>query len=235
MMPILRNMSKYFINTLLLCCFWATSWAQDSSDSTAKVEVKKVRPDFHQLRLSVNVSSPVVSMILKDRTHYEAGLDYYWKNEIYLAIEAGVGGANFDNTDLKYTATNSFVRIGIDKSMLLRLFPQDWDMVHIGLRYGIAPITRNAATFTLQDNFWGTTTGTIPAKKSVAHWASLGVGTRVELFRGFFAGYNLRANFLMNPKAFTELPPNYVAGYGKIEKSTTFDFGVYISYALRWK
>lgn len=234
-MQTLRNMFKFIFSSLLIVCSLvvATAQQQDSA-SISDNPTQKIVANKHQLRLSANISSPIIYQWMKDRTHYEVALDYSFKNETYLVVSGGVGSSKMDEPELRYTSTNSFVRVGIDKSMLQRLFPKDWDMMFIGLHYGIAPITRKVATYTIYDNFWGTTSGTIPAKQSIAHWASLTLGTRVELFSHFFAGYNLRANFLVNPNSFKELPPVYVAGYGKVEKGTTFDFALYLSYALRW-
>lgn len=228
-------MFKFIFSSLLIVGSMVVAKAQQQdSASAADNPTQKTIANKHQIRLSVNISSPIIYQWMKDRTHYEAAFDYSFKNETYLVVSGGIGSSKMDEPELKYTSTNSFVRVGIDKSMLQRLFPKDWDMMFIGLHYCVAPITRSEAIYTLYDNFWGNTYGTIPTKKSTAHWASLTLGTRVELLPHFFAGYNFRANFLMNPQSFKELPPVYVAGYGKVEKGTTFDFALYLSYSLRW-
>ena len=58
---------------------------------------------------------------------------------------------------------------------------------------------------------------------------------RVELFKGLFAGWNMRAKFLMNGRSFKDDAPLYIAGYGKGDKGAVFDFNLYISYGIRWK
>lgn len=236
-MPILPNMYRYFFNIVIFLLSALACNAQDESDTLEKKD-EKIQPAQHQLRLNLNVSSPFINALTDDslvkRTNYEAALDYYLKNEVYLVLEGGVGTSSINYTDLKYTTRNSFVKIGVDKNMLQRLFPKDWDLFFIGVRYGIGFIERNEATFTTNDNFWGVTTGTIPAKSMMAHWAEVTAGMRVELLKHFFAGYNVRAKFLINDKAFRELPPAFIAGYGKAEKSTVFDFNFYICYAIRW-
>jgi hypothetical protein len=214
-----------------------TCQAQEDSTAAEKPE-NKILATQRQLRLGVNISTPVINALTSDslvkRNAYEITLDYAFKNDVYLVLEGGFGGSTINYTDLKYNTNNSYARIGVDKSMLQRLFPNDWDMLFVGVRYGIGLINRSEATFSTNDNFWGTTTGTIPAKNMTAHWAELNAGMRVELLKHLFAGYNIRAKFLANGKAFQELPPAYVAGYGKVEKSTVFDFNFYLCYALRW-
>lgn len=191
-------------------------------------------PRAHQLRLGVDIGKPVINAFIKSRYSYEAAVDYALKKEVYLTAEGGWGGSDVDYTDLKYSTRNTFVKFGFDKTMVPRLFPSDWDMLFVGLRYGIAFLKRNDATYTTDDGFWGTTTGTIGGKSITGHWAEITAGIRVELWKGVFAGYTVRGKFLINQKAFKELPPQYIAGYGKGEKATVFDFNFYLQYALRW-
>jgi len=235
-MPIPKNIYNYFFSIAFLLCNVQTLAQEDSTKQ--KKPPLKITPVQHQLRLNVNLSTPLINAFVNDsltkRSGYDLSLDYCLKNDVYLVLEGGFGSSDINYKDLKYTTRNGFARIGVDKSMLQRLFPNDWDMLFIGIRYGIGLIQRSEASFSTDDQFWGVTTGTIPPKKLTAHWAELNAGMRVELLKGFFAGYNIRAKFLINDKAFRELPPAYVAGYGKAEKSTVFDFNFYLSYALRW-
>lgn len=230
-------MYKYFSKIVLLLLVSISAFAQTDSTTVQKKE-ESIKPIQRQLRLGVNISTPVISTIVSNdsnkRSAYELTVDYCLKNDVYVVLEGGFGNSTLSYNDLNYTTTNSYARIGLDKSMLQRLFANDWDMIFIGIRYGLSIINRSEATFVTNDPFWGTTTGIIPAKNLTAHWAELNIGMRVELLKHFFAGYNIRTKFLINDKAFRELPPAYVAGYGKVEKSTVFDFNLYLCYALRW-
>ena len=49
-------------------------------------------------------------------------------------------------------------------------------------------------------------------------------GVRVEIIKQVFVGWSIRGKFLLNAKKFTELPPYYIAGYGRGEKKSIFDF-----------
>jgi len=103
------------------------------------------------------------------------------------------------------------------------------------VRYALAFIERSEARYTIFDNFWGNTSGTIPGKNMTAHWLELTGGVRVELAKGLFTGWTIRGKFLLNGNQFKDLPPPYVAGYGRGDKNSIFDFNFYISYAIRWK
>ncbi len=231
-------MYRFIFSTALLFLFFFTGKAQEDTAVVENDNQEKIIPTQHQLRIGVNISTPLMTALVKDaatqRSGYEVTLDYCLRNDAYIVAEGGFGKSTIQYPELSYQTQNSYARIGIDKSMLQRLFPNDWDMIFIGLRYGVAFIQRSEATFTTVDDFWGTTSGIIPSKNLTAHWAEMNAGMRVELLKHFFAGYNVRAKFLVNDKAFRELPPAYIAGYGKAEKSTVFDFNLYLCYALRW-
>ncbi|MBS1781685.1 MAG: hypothetical protein JSS78_01330 [Bacteroidetes bacterium] len=225
-------MYKYFFSIILLL-FPFFVFAQSDSTNGASDEV--VKPDQHQFRVGVDISKPMLNLIFSTKFSYEFAIDYHVPKDLYLTLEGGWGGSNVDYADLGYNCRNSFVKVGVDKSMLPRLFPKDWDYLFVGVRYGIASITRSEARYMTTDPVWGQTTGVIPGKSITAHWAELTAGLRVELLRGFFAGYTVRGKFLISQSAFKELPPAFVAGYGKGDKPTVFDFNFYLQYALRWK
>jgi len=221
-----------FAAILVFLSFGARAQGEDTSRINGTTTVK---PDGRQLRFGIDISRPLMQAIFKDRYAYEVMADYSLPKDIYSVLEGGFGGSDIDYPDLRYKSSNFFLKAGIDKSMLQRLYPEDWDFLFVGVRYGVAFINRGAASFSTDDLVWGTTAGTIPAKSLTAHWAELTGGLRVELFPRMFAGYTVRARFLINAKQFRELPPAYIAGYGKGEKNTVFDFNFYLQYALRWK
>jgi hypothetical protein len=205
------------------------------TDTTA---AKKSRPkeDYgRQLRISFDISKPVVNLMQDTRNSYEAAVDYYLRKEVYAVVEGGFGNARYEYPDLSYRSANAFFRIVIDKTLIKRLNGNDWDAAFIGIRYGAAFIDRQEASYAIVDSLWGASAGVIPAKAFTAHWAEITGGVRVELLRNIMAGWNVRGRFLLNDKAFGELSPVFIAGYGKGDKTTVFDFSFYICYTLRWR
>ncbi|HRO43762.1 MAG TPA: DUF6048 family protein [Flavipsychrobacter sp.] len=173
-----------FFSSILVLFFAASAFAQ--TDSTDTEGTSAILPKQQQLRIGFDISKPIFNALSKTKQSYEFTVDYCLPKEIYLVAEGGFGGANIDYADLKYSSSNTFFRVGIDKSMLQRLFPNDWDFLFVGIRYGVAIINRSEATYLTSDPVWGTTTGTIASKSFSGHWAELTAGLRVELFRGFF-------------------------------------------------
>lgn len=229
-------MSKYFINTLLLLLFSLCVQAQVANDDEDDQDNKTVVVDsVRQLRFGFDVFKPILYGFDKQRKAFDFELDYYYKKESYWVLEGGWGSGQQDSLYLSYKSSNVFFRGGYNKGILTRLFPNDWDMAFIGLRYGLAFIDRSPATFTIIDPIWGNTSGTIPGKNIFAHWFEITGGVRVELFKGLFTGWTVRGKFIFNGKQLKELPPSYIAGYGRGDKPSIFDFNFYVDYAIRWK
>jgi hypothetical protein len=226
-------MSKYFFSTILFLLPIIVA-AQSSNDSSTIVPPKIVMNSGHQLRINIDISRPIYNAAYKNKTSYEFLIDYYLQNDIYAIVEAGLGNSDINYDNLKYTSNNPFLRLGMDKAIFPRTKANDWGMALIGFRYGVAMVNRSEAYYTTNDGLGETTSGTTPAKNFTAHWFELTGGMRVELFKNTFAGWNVRAKFMLNPNSFGDLKPAYIAGFGNGDKGSAFDFNFYVGYAFRW-
>ncbi len=238
-MTLKRNICAYFftlIFSLCVVCGATEAYAQTDTAATDTTEVKVKKKDLagHQLCIGVDVFHPIMGIWQKDRSAFEIAADYYLHNEYFAVCEAGFGTSEMNYTDLKYKTSNQFVRMGFNKSVLTRDRPTDWDMMLIGFRLGAAAINREQAYYAVIDSVWGSNTGVTPGKTFGALWVEITAGMRVELVKGFFAGWNIRGKFLMNGASFKDLSPLYIAGYGRGDKNSIFDFNMYLSYAIRW-
>lgn len=230
-------MSRYFYSLLLLLlplAAWAQNQNADSVAVAAKAPVKKQFQSGRQLCLGFDIARIAFNQAYNNRKSYELRLDYYLKNELYVVAEGGWGNAALEYDNLRYKTNNVFFRAGIDKAMFPRKKAQDWSGAFIGLRYGVGLISRSDAWYQTNDGWGNITSGTTPGADVTAHWFELTAGMRVELWSGVFAGWNARGRFLLNSKALGELKPEFIAGYGRGDKSSSFDFNAYLSYALRW-
>lgn len=211
--------------------------ASAQEDVEEEEESVAIVDSAHQLRLGFDISRILFNQLQKDkeeRISYELELDFYWRKDLYIVAEGGWGNASLNYPDLAYESSNVFFRTGINKSLLPRLKQDDWDVAFIGLRYGVGLINRSDANYMITDSTWGTVSGNVPGANLIAHWIELTGGVRVEVAKHLFLGWNMRGKFMLNAKQFTELPPYNIAGYGKGEKNTVFDFNVFLSYAIRW-
>lgn len=233
-------MSRYIyilVLSLAMVCHLSPVAAQTDTagtEETDKAPAKKKFTGGHQLTIGADIFHPVLNQYASNRYSYEGEVSYYLKNEYYLVAEGGWGGSDVSFDDLKYKTTNYFGRLGFNKSILYRESNKDWDMMFMGLRAAMSNVNRGDAVYTTTDSVWGNTTGISAGQNFAAVWAELTVGMRVELVHGIMAGWNMRGKFLMNGRSFSSLAPFQIAGYGKGDKSTNFDFNLYVCYAIRW-
>lgn len=221
-------MLRYIFSLLLLC---AASFGYAQDDEPVR---NKQLDSTHQIRIGFDVAKLPQNQLFQDRTAWDLSIDYYHRKELYWVAEAGWGNSQIAYPDLQYKSDNSFARLGVEKSLFTRRHARDWGNGFFGGRYAMALVNRSEAQFTTNDGFGGITSGTVAAQNITLHWFELVGGMKIELYRGLFAGWTVRAKFLMNPKAMGDLKPNFIAGYGLGEKATVFDYNFYLAYAMRW-
>ena len=218
---------------ILLCSTFICHAQEEDDEDSVEVKKPKIKePTFTYYRIGLDVSKLVASVAQKNYKVVEAQLDTRYKRDLFFALELGTGNSVVENEYITYKSSNSFARVGLDKTFFRADFKQDMDNAFIGLRYGIAAIKRSASTYNIYDAVWGNTSGTIDGANFVAHWLEINAGFRLEIVKNIFAGWNIRAKTFINPRKFEKLPPAYVAGYGRGDKNTAFGYNFYILYGF---
>lgn len=206
----------------------------NTKDSIRTASIKKKAAMIHQFRFGIDIARIGFNFAFPSKQAYEFQADYFLKNKLYIAAETGFGSGTIDYENLKYNTNAFFIRLGVDKSFLDQLGPEDFDMGFLGARYGMGIGQRTEATYLIQSPFGTEIIGHVPSQTFTVHWFEVMAGIKVELWKGVFAGWTARGRFLLNPGTFKELSPNFIAGYGKGDKNSIFDFNFYLSYAIRW-
>lgn len=207
-----------------MCTFGAAVALAAPKDSTFK--------RWSYFRVGFDAASLAGSLLNPDFARFEIQVDSRYKKDLYAVFETGLGRCFWQNTYLTSSASNQFIRVGVDKTFFGLERAQDLDNAFVGIRYALSRVARNASTYLIQDPVWGTAEGSIPAKTFLAHWLELTAGFRFEIRPNLFAGWQVRARTFINPKRFEELPPAYLAGYGRGDRNTTFGLQFYISYGI---
>ncbi len=218
MTRILRSISTKLLALALLLCTSGAFARQDSVRTT-------------HLRIGIDASRFIINAATSRQT-YEGAMDYDFKRDLAAVLEGGWGRDVVDYDYLKYSSSGSFMRIGIDKSLFTPEAANDYDKVFVGLRYGLGLMNRGQANYTVYDAYWGPTNGIMPAQNFTAHWLEITGGISMEVLRNVYAGWSIRGKWLMNKKAFNDLSPSLIPGYGKGDKATIFDFSIHIFYAI---
>ena len=210
-----------------------------SSQTTDSLNSKKTKakkePFEHQFRLMLDISHPIGATFISGQYDYEINTDFTLKPDLFAVLELGYGGGKIDYDNLKYKSSNSFVRLGIERSFFDPLYKSDWDMLTIGARYCMALGQRGDAEFTVPNPFGGSASGQIPAQNFFSNWAEITMGLRFEVLPRIYMGWNARIRFNFSADVFNgQVAPNYLAGFGQGDKATSFGFNYYVGYAIRW-
>ncbi len=219
---------------------WQVRGQQTTADTTMVADTVKPKiklPDRsgRHLTLGIDVAHPIIGQFVSGRQSWEFTADYYLAHDLYLAAVGGFGTSIVGYTDLSYKTTNTFLKAGVNRSLLLRNDSADWNNMFIGFRIGAANISRSGAAYTITDSLWGNSSGTQPGKNFVACWAEIGMGVRVQIAKNVSAGWFMSGRFMLNGKSFKDLAPAYIAGYGRGDKNSAFDFDFFVNYSVNWK
>jgi len=229
-----------FLSGFVLAQMPADSAGRQAADSIQKIATDTVAklprtPRTHQLRLGFDLYRIAYNLMWPSRQGYEAQIDYAITQKTYVVAEAGFGKGKIDYSFLQYNSSSYFLRLGMDQQFLDVISIRDFDIGFIGLRYGVAAGKRSTVDYEIANPFGPPVAGSLKSQNYVVHWGEVTGGIKVEFWKGFFVGWNIRGKFMFNSGIFKEIAPNYIAGYGKGDKSTNFDFNFYLSYAIRWK
>jgi Domain of unknown function (DUF6048) len=227
---------------MLVCCGALQGLGQAKTDTvatadTVKPEVKAPDKSGRHLSLGIDAYHLIYNQFVPNQSGYEFTVDYYLKNDLYLALEGGLGASDVTYSNLQYHTSNNFLRFGVNRSLLLRTDSADWNNMFIGARVAAANVVRGNAGYSINDSVWSNVpnTGSVAGRPFNAYWIELLTGVRVKLIGNISAGWNVRAKFMLNSRSFQDLAPLYIAGYGRGDKNSVFDFNFFLWYSINWQ
>jgi hypothetical protein len=226
-----NNISSKFLKRLIassILIFYALH--TDAQTDSTKLKVKS--HDFSYFRIGVDASKFIASNVSKNYEAVEFAMDANYKSNLILSSEFGFGNSFVKNEYLNYKSNNVFMRLGIDKTLFNKEFAGDMDNAFIGIRYGFGFVNRGEADYTVYNTIYGNSVGQIKDAQFLTHWLELTGGFKMELKKNIFIGWNIRMKTFINPKKFEQLPPNYLAGYGRADKNTAFGYNFYLMYGF---
>jgi len=209
-------MLNCIIRILLLAFIAIPTLAQDS--------VKQVRVSTDIAKLITNNSS--------SNKDVQLAIDALLKKDTYYTLELGQGSSSVDNNLLNYATSNRFIKLGLDKSLLIPINNKDLDIAFVGFRLAATSINRSEGEYNTSHSYWGTTEGKVQSARFFAPWFEFLGGIKVDVLPSITAGWTLRWKFMFNHAQLSELPPAYIAGFGNASNATAFDFNFYIGYKL---
>lgn len=198
--------------------------------STIRPLVAQDTIDFPlKLKIGFEMAGPVEyytnKNILKTEGFFSADLD----EKRTIILSAGFVNYKYSQYNYDYLNKGYFLRTGVDFNLLNPEKSRGRYWAGIGLHYGLSRFTSETTTFS-QDNYWGTTTASIPNKSSWGHFLEATPGIKTEIFKNVSIGWSVSLRLLLYTGTAKDLRPIYFPGYGSGGKKASTE----ISYWLTW-
>lgn len=230
-------MLKYFISLCLLLGYFSGQGQNKPIDLQPKDTV--VYKERYGLRVGIDLSKPILSMVRDGYTGLEFVGDYRLTQKIYLAAE--LGNEKYDQQEdlYNFTTSGSYIKFGVDYNTYENWYGMN-NSIFIGGRYAISTFSQTLNDHKVYDNnrYWnpnGFAPG-IPGKQEFsglsASWLEFILGAKAELFANFFLSLSARLELLVTNKEPNNFSNLWIPGFNKTTEGTTF--GVGYNYTLTY-
>ena len=167
-----------------------------------------------------------------ERRIHTFSVDFEALQDIYPVVEFGLQNVLIEKDNYSYSSDGLFARMGVDVNLLKYEKTDVYEMFYAGIRYGLCYMTHKADNVEIpEDYFPGLSGGSIPDQQVNAHWISFVGGVKAEVFRNFFMGWSVSANFKLIQVNNENMNPYNIPGFGKGNKKA----GIIISYTLAYR
>ena len=204
-----------------------------SSAASAQMKFFTIQKDSIPLFRGFAVSFDLVGagmLALSDYGQYEATLRVNLHDEWFPIVEAGVGKATHDDevTQLYYSTSAPYFKVGIDKNMLKDKHGPN--RLYVGLRYGFTSYKIDLSRPDFPDPVWLWNTGFgVKDASCKYHWAEVVIGVDAKIFGPLHLGWSVRYKQRLAHSEEGEFGnPWYVPGFGTYNTNLGATFNVII-------
>lgn len=187
-----------------------------------------------KIKAGIEVSGPVIYYTDKNNLSLEGFISFDRNERLSFVAEGGFAEFNYSQYNYDYSASGIFIRAGADYNLLKPAQASGKYWAGAGLRYGISLYSSETPSFH-HDNYWGTSTSSVPARKSTGHFIELTPGVRTELIKNLSIGWTLRLKLLLSGGGGKDLRPIFLPGYGNGGRTTVANFSYYIIWNIPYK
>lgn len=209
---------------------------EETNKSVSKKDTTQQKIQYYGLRVGVDLSKPIRTLIDDNYSGLEIVGDFRISNRYYIAAELGNETRtvlDFPNIDV--TSSGSYIKAGFNYNAYRNWFGMN-NLIYAGVRAGFSTFTQDLDSFTIStsNTFFeeDTRTDTIEFDGLNAVWLEFQLGIQAELFNNLYLGLNVQLK-----NRITETSPDgfeniYIPGFG--QTTDTSDFGVGYGYTISY-
>lgn len=187
------------------------------------------------LRLGVDISKPIRSLIDEDYQGLELNGDYRLYKNYYLAGEIGNEQNVISEANVTASAKGSYIKLGVNYNAY-----HNWagmqNMIYAGLRYAFATFSTELREYSIYttDTYFEPDIRLEQQEFSnlTASWAELQLGIKVEVLNNLFLGTHVELKRIVSQTRPTNFDNLYIPGFNR-----TFDgsyYGVGYGYSISY-
>lgn len=229
----MKPMFRYFSSLFLLILFSFSAFSQDVEQTNDTLRLN----EKYGLRLGVDISKPIRSLLQEDYYGLELVGDYRVYKNFYAAAEIGNEKIPYKGDNISTVANGSYLKIGGDYNAY-----ENWEdmqnAIFVGIRYGFATFSQSLEEYRVysSSDYYGPDIRQADQEVTglTASWAELMVGIKVEVLNNLF----LSANVQLKRRIGQNSPSNFdnlsIPGFGRTYDDSFFGagYGYSISYLL---
>ena len=187
------------------------------------------------LRLGIDISKPVRSLIEEDYQGLEINGDYRLYKNYYLAAEIGNEQNVISEANVTASAKGSYIKLGANYNAY-----HNWtgmqNMIYAGLRYSFATFSSQLQQYSIYttDNYFEPDIRLEAQEFNnlTASWVELQLGIKVEVLNNLFLGTHVELKRIVTQTRPTNFDNLYIPGFNR-----TFDgsyYGVGYGYSISY-
>ena len=225
----MKRIYAYIISVALLVA--STGLSAQFSYNTADPDSVDVPLN---IRIGVDVANPVLYFINGNNLNLEGYTSIDLNEKYGITFNGGYTDYNLSKLSYEYRATGIYFKPGADFNILKPQISEGKYWAGIGVRYGVT-IFRYETPLIRYDNYWGTTTTSIPPRSGMAHFIEVAPGFNAKISNNFTMGWRVNMSTLLYAGSKDKISPVYLPGYGARDKGVTFSFNYYLSFSFSYK
>lgn len=206
--------------------------------------------DPYGLRVGIDLSRPVISLLNEDYTGIELVGDFRIRDRLFLAAEIGNEEKSQDeilgdeemgpaSPLYSYTTSGSYIKAGVNYNTYQNWFGMN-NVIYVGGRYAFSTFshTLNRFSYYNSNRYWDPTTfteGDLTSQEFEglnASWIELVVGFHAELFANFYMGASTRIGYRITNKESDDFLNLWIPGFNKVTDGS--NFGASFNYTLSY-
>ncbi len=204
-------------------------FSQNDTIKKDTVVIKKI----YGLRVGLDLSNPLRSILNKDRKAMEITADFRVKPNLYVASEIGYLDQFTNEVKYDFQTKGSYFKLGVNYNVYKNWLDMD-NEIYVGMRYGYSNFSQSVSNIIIN------TENSLPPFEQPqtinydnlnAGWLEFIIGIKAEVYKNLYLGFQFSGNKLLSQKKPENFQNLYVPGFNRVFLNKTgFGFNYTVSY-----